>query len=281
MATHVGSRLGQPDAERPDGQYAFVAGIYVAVLLAPALVLAQSAIVDGAAALYVGFLVAVTIVTGVAGWIVARTPGLAVSLGRRDAVWLLVAVPFAWIGGAFGAVTVGLDPPGLAVVLGMVGTAGGALLGVLLVSMSRTRHANAALANAVERATWDARWPRRWRRIGGGVSVAAFALSTVGILSAYVFDVEWGWNLYHLVFVGAVLMNVVNPRTFRATDAGLVVERPLQRQFRPWSAYERFEFTDDALVVYPAAWWRPAHRCDLADVEDVDAARAALAEQLP
>jgi hypothetical protein len=71
------------------------------------------------------------------------------------------------------------------------------------------------------------------RRIAGGVSVMAFTVSILGILAAFVFDSEWGWRLYYLLFVGVVLMNVLNPRTFRVTDTGLVVENPLQRQFRP------------------------------------------------
>lgn len=75
-------------------------------------------------------------------------------------------------------------------------------------------------------------------------------------------------------------MNLLNPRTFRVTDAGLVIEHPLQRQFRPWSAYMGYELTEDALVVQPAVWWRPAHRCDREDIEDVDAAVTVLDDTL-
>lgn len=267
---------GQPNAKRPDATYAFVAGLYAAALFAPALVLALSRVVADAGALYVGFLVAVAGVTAVAGWLVARTPGLAVALGRRDAAWLLVVVPFAWFGGAFGGAAVGVEPPDLAAPLAVVATAGGMLLGIALVSMSRTRHADAALAGATDLAEWEARWPRRLRR--AGVGVAAFAVSAVGLVAAVGFGVDWGWRLYYLIFVAAPLANVANSRTFRVTDAGFVVERPLQRRFRPWSAFDGYELTDDALVVRPAAWWRPAHRCDRADVDDADAAGAALDE---
>lgn len=280
MTTHSRRPRGRSNAERPDGQYAFVAGLYVAAFLAPALVLALSGVVTDAAVLYVGFLVAVTGVTGVAGWVVSRTAGLAVSLGRSDAVWLLAVLPFGWFGGVLGAAAVGVDPPALAAPVAVIGTAGGMLCGIVLVAMSRTRHANAALVDAVDLAEWDARWPRRWRRAAGVVSTVAFTASALGIISAFVFDFEWGWRLYYLLFVGVVLMNLLNPRTFRVTDAGLVIDHPLQRLFRPWSAYRSYELTEDALVVRPAAWWRPAHRCDRADIEDVDSAVTALADTL-
>lgn len=280
MATRGRRTLGRSDAERPDGQYAFVAGLYAAAFLAPALVLGLSRAVTDAAALYVGFLVAVTGVTAVAGWVVSRTPGLAVGLGRHDAVWLLVVLPLGWFAGVFGAAAVGVDPPDIAAPLAVVGTGGGTLLGIVLVAMSRTRHADAALEGAVDLAEWEARWPRRWRRVAGGVSILAFTASTLGVVSAFAFDSGWGRRLYYLLFVGVAVAPLLNPRTFRATDAGLVVERPLQRQFRPWSAYASYELAADALVIRPAAWWRPAHRCDRADVDDLDAAVAALEESL-
>ncbi|MFC6862827.1 hypothetical protein ACFQGE_05060 [Halomicroarcula sp. GCM10025817] len=276
MATHIRRTLGQSSTEGPDSLYVLVAGLYVAAFLAPALVLGLSRAVTDAAVLYVGFLVAVASVTVVASGIVSRTPGLAVSLGRYDAVWLLAVLPFCWFGGVFGAVAVGLEPPNFAVPLAVIGTAGGMLLGIMLVAMSRTRYANAALADAVDFAEWEARWPRRWRRVAGGISLVAFTVSTLGIISAFVFNSEWGWWLYNLLFVGVVLMNVLNPRTFRVTDAGLVIEHPLQRQFRPWPTYTSYELTDEALVLHPVEWWRPAHRCDRADIDDVDAAVTAL-----
>lgn len=73
-------------------------------------------------------------------------------------------------------------------------------------------------------------------------------------------------------------MNVLNPRTFRVTDAGLVVEYPLQRQSRPWSVYMSYELSDRALVIRSAAWWRSSHRCDRDDIADVEAVRFALNE---
>jgi MFS family permease len=281
MTTHTGVTSGRAAVGRPDGEYAFVAGLYAAALLAPALVLLLASVRSDAATLYVGFLLAVTGLTAIAGWVVSRIPGFASRLGRRDAVWLLVVLPFGWFAGAFGADAVHVDLPGVAVPLAVVCTAGGMLLGLMLVAMSRTRHADSVLERTTESAAWEARWPRRWRRVAAGVSVGAFAASAVGFVAAFGFGIEWGWRLYYLLFVGAVLMNVLNPRTFRVTDAGLVVENPLQRHFRPWSAFAGYELTDDALVIRSAARWRPDHRSDRADVEDVDAVVTALDEHLP
>lgn len=141
------------------------------MFVAPALVLALSRVVADAAVLYIGLLVAVTVGTSVAGWIVSRTTGLAVNLGRHDAVWLFILLPFSWFGGVFGTADLGIEPPDLAAPLAVSGTAGGILLGIILVAMS-TRHANAVLKDAVEVVEWKARWPRRWRWIAGGISMS-------------------------------------------------------------------------------------------------------------
>jgi hypothetical protein len=281
MATHAEAALRQPRAERPDLEYAFVAGLYVAALVVPALVIALSRVVADAAVLYVGFLVAVTAVTAVAGRVISKIPGFAVRLGRHDVVWVLVVLPFGWFGGVFGADALHIHPPAIAIPLAVFATAGGMLLGIVLVAMSRTRYADAILEGATEFAEWEARWPRRWRRVAGGVMICAFTASTVGFVAVLGFGLEWGWRLYYALFIAIPLMNLLNPRTFRVTDAGIVVEHPVQRLFRPWSAFTDYELTADALVIRSAAWWRPVHRCDRADIEDVDAAVTVVDEWLP
>lgn len=254
----------------PDTPYALVVGLYLAVLIAPAVVLAIRQVVADAAILYISFLTAVTGVTILVGMIVSRTTGLVRILGRHDAVWLLAVLPFGWFGGAFGAIAVGYQPPNLVFPLAVVGTAGGMLLGIVLVAMSRTRYADAVFEETTELTEWDARWPHRWRRVGGAIAIGAFALSTIGILAAFIFDSEWGWRLYYLLFVGVLSMNLLNERTFRLTDAGIIVEHPLQRLFRPWSAFESYELTDDALIIRSRTWWLPAHRCDRSEIDDVE-----------
>lgn len=277
MATHTRAALCQTNAERPDAEYALVAGLYVAALLTPVVMLGLARAIADAAILYISFLGAVTGITIVAGWAVSRTAGLAVSLGRRDVTWLLAVVPFAWFVSVFGtAGIVGIEPPGIAVLLAMVTTGGGLFLGLILITMSRTRHAAAVLKGSDDLAQWEARWPPRWRRVSVGVAIIASVGYVGGIVAQVAFGVDWAGSVSLLMFLWAPMAGAVNPRTFRVTDAGLIVERPLQRQFRPWSAFASYELTDDALVIRPTAWWRPAHRCDRTDIEDVDAAVAAL-----
>lgn len=277
MATHSTAQPDRRDAERPDAAYALVAGLYVAALLAPAVVAALSAITSNAAALYVGLLGAATGVAVAAGWLVSRIPGLAVDLGRRGASRLLVVVPFVWTAVAFVALAaVGVDIPAAVSLLGIVSAVGGAFLGTTLLAMSRTRHAAVELAAAAELVRWEARWPPRWRRASVGAAVVGVVGGVAGVIARLALGWEWAGSLYYLLFLWTPFAGLATPRTFRATETGLVVERPLQRRFRPWSAFENYELAEGALLVRPAARWRPTHRCDRADVAELDAVLAAL-----
>lgn len=278
MSIPTGTGHDHAYASKPDGPYALVAGLYASAHLAPLILLAVSGVVTNGGVRYLTFLLTVTGVTAVSGWLVSRAPGLAVTVGRHDITWLLVVAPLAWFGGWYvGFGPLGVDPPTFVAALSVLGVVGGMLCGLLLVTMSRTRHADAATADVTEFVAWEARWPRRWRRVASAVSIGAFAVGAVGFAGAFVLGDEWwGWGLYNVVFVGAVLMNVLNPRTFRVTEAGLVVEHPFVRRFRPWSAFAGYEVTTDALVIEPTNWWRLAHRCDRDDIDDFDAATAAL-----
>lgn len=61
------------------------------------------------------------------------------------------------------------------------------------------------------------------------------------------------------------------------TDAGLGIERsPERRRYRPWSVFDRYDLTDDTLVVYSSSGWKPSLRCARADIEDSEAAVTAL-----
>jgi hypothetical protein len=244
-------------------------------------VLVLARVVTDAAVLYSSSLVVVACLTVSVGWTVSRIRGLAVELGRRDAAWLLGVLPFGWAGGLFGATSLGLSLPSIAVPLAILGTGGGAFFAVVLVSMSRTRHADAALEEMTRSVEWEARYPRRWRQIALVVALGLLAVGVVQFAARSLLGWDTGWGFYYLLYFWIPLVVPANPRTFGVTTAGLVVERPLQRQFRPWSAFTGYELTDDALVIRSAAWWRPAHRCDTADIDHVDAVVAALDECLP
>lgn len=264
----------------PDVSYALVAGLYVGLLLTPGVVAGLARVTDDAGVLYVGFLVSVAVLAGVAGWAVRRVPGLAVGLGRTDAVWGLTALPVVWSVGVFGTLSLATGLPTATVPAVLVGVAGGTLLGLVLVVMSRNRHASVALEGTTDLVTWEARWPERWRRFATVVLVVTFGLAAAGFLASFVFGREWGWSLYNAMFLGVPFMNLLNTRTFRATDAGLLVGYPGARRFRPWSEYDGVEGSRRSLVVRSAAPWRPAHRCDTADIDDVGAVVTALEDRI-
>jgi hypothetical protein len=263
-------------AASPDGAYAVVAGCYVAALLTPAAMVVLAQFLHSAGGRYVGFLCTVAGVAAAAGLLVARTPGLAVRLGRHPATRLLALVPLLWVGGLVGVAV--LDSPvssSALLVAGLCGVAG-AVLGLVLSTMSRNRYAAACLVGVERRVEWEARWPRRWRRASLVIVVVTGGLGALGLLGRFVAALDALAVLVPLVYVWPVFAGVYNPRTFAVTDVGLVVERPLVRRLRPWAAIEGYALTADAIVVRQRAWWRPALRSDRNDVADVDAVVAAL-----
>ncbi|WP_380679287.1 hypothetical protein [Salinigranum sp. GCM10025319] len=265
---------------RPDPQYAFVGGLYVAALLTPAVTLAAGTAVRDAATLYVGFLAVWAAITALAGWRISRTDGLAVRIGRHDASWLLAVLPFAAFVGAFAALAFVESVPGVVVPLAMITMIAGVLFGLPFVVMSQTRHVDAVTADATEFAAWEARWPRRWRRVAVGAMVLGLASALVAIVAQLGFGTPWADYVYLLALVWTPLASAATPRTFRVTDAGVVVERPLHRRLLPWEAFAGYSVSDDALVLVPAAWWRPKLRSDRDDVADLDAVVSALDRNL-
>lgn len=281
MATRTESRGGLSNGERPDTLYAFVAGLYVAILLTPITILGISTVSADGATLYVSFLVSITLLGIIAGWLISHTAGLAVRLGRHDMIWLLVTIPFVPFVGIFAASGIGISPPGIAVVLAMVTMIGGMFTGLPLVTMSRNRYTTAALAGTTEITEWEGRWPQRWRWIAIGAMIIAILGSVAGIIAQLVFNVDWGGYLYAVMVLWSPLAGVTNPRTFRVTDAGLVVERPMLHRFRPWTVFTGYSLNDEALVIYREGWWRQNLRCDRDDIDDIDAVTAALDTVMP
>lgn len=276
MASSTSNVSERTLAPRPDAVYGFVCGLYGSSLLTPGIMLALSQYFDDAAVLYGGFLASLAVCSALIGWVVSRMSGVAVKLGSTDAVWVLLVLPFGWFGGIFGAASLWSSPPPIAIPLSIFGTGGGVFLGILLVVMSRSRHAVYVLEDALELVEWEARWPARWRKLGTVILIVTFGLGAIGAVSVFVFSSEWGWALYYVMFIGIPFMNLLNPRTFLVTDAGLSVGNPVLQHFRPWSAFEGFDRTEDTLVICSAVWWRPSYRCDIRDIEDAKAVVGAL-----
>ena len=118
------------------------------------MILVLARVITDAAVLYASTVVVITCLSVSVGWTVSRIPGLAVELGRRDAAWFLGVLPFGWAGGLFGATSLDRSLPAIAVPLAILGTGGGALFGIVLVSMSRTRRADAALEETTQSTEW-------------------------------------------------------------------------------------------------------------------------------
>lgn len=276
------------DSNATDGTdpfFGFLAGLYAAALVAPAVVIGVALrVTTDPATLYLALLGTVTAVVAVFG-ATARRESLAVRLGGSRWVWLAIAVPFAYLVVLFASFVGGSDLPGVVGGLAFLGALSGTLVGLGVVVAARNRYSKAVLADAEEYARWSARAPERDRRIAKAGALAAFVLGISGFFASVLFEfapLRWIGNV--LIPTAAGFLGGTDERTLTVTADGLVVKRPLNRRVRPWSAYESYSMSDDALVVHRAGWsaWGVRDvRCDIHDVEDVSAVEAALAEFLP
>ncbi|WP_115862789.1 hypothetical protein [Halorussus litoreus] len=268
-----------------DGFFGFLAGLYAAVLVAPAVVtaLALRVTTDGGT-LYVSLLATVVAVVAAVGYL-ARSERLAVRLGGTRWVWLAPVVPFGYAGGfVLGAASDSVS--GAVVGVSMLGMLAGAFAGLGLAVAARNRHAKAVLATAEEYARFTARGPERDRRLVTWSVALLMGAGAVGFLATLVVgrleSSQWLFNL--AIAAGAGLMGATAERTVAVTDAGLLVGNPVSKRVRPWSAFESYAMTDDAVVVRRAGWspWglRDVRR-DPEEVEDPDAVAAALGRVLP
>lgn len=124
-------------------------------------------------------------------------------------------------------------------------------------------------------ASWSARQPPRVRRRTTYAGAALSVLAVGYVVAALALDVEFAATNWWLVFgpVGVVLATVDNERSVEVRDGGVLVDSSLVA----WDDYDRFELTEEALVLHrDSRVFDHADRFDRADVEDLDAAVAAL-----
>jgi hypothetical protein len=283
---HTDESDGSDANRRTDGVFGFVAGLSAAALVAPAIAIwvALRVSADPAVLYFVllGTVVAVTTSVG----LVARREWLAVRLGASKWGWSAMVVPFVYYAGLFVAGLVRGDaPPGPVAGIAVVGAVAGLLVGAGLVAASHNRHAEAALADADELAHFTAPAPERDRRVATRAMVGLVAAGVLGIVGSVALDYPpFRWLFQWVVPVAAGLYGSTSPREVGVSDAGLVVGNPVYRRFRPWSAYESYAVSEEAIVVRRAGWsprgLRDLRR-DATEVKDSGEVAAALGEFLP
>jgi hypothetical protein len=161
----------------------------------------------------------------------------------------------------------------------------GTFAGLGLVAAAHNRHAKAVLADAEEYVRFTASAPARDRRLAKWAAIGLVVAGAAGLAVSVLPQFEaFRWLFQLLVPFGAALYGTTTDREVVVADAGLVVSNPVHRQVRPWSAYESYDVTDDAVVVRRAGWsmWglRDLRR-DPKDADDPDAVAAALGTVLP
>ena len=253
--------------EQLDGRFGLVAGLYVAALLSPALLLIVIPWLGLASwPVALGSLGAVgAVLTITVAWTVSRQSEF---VAWFDSAWIAFLVPavgilpmsfylfhfFLFV--AFAVTDLQADTTANLVgfvgfFLGIVAT----LLGEYLVLRARTQLANATVDDTDVVVEWTAGWPRRARLwfMGG-------TLAVIGLLAGLAFwRLEWRAVTTVLPF-GTVLMivlsSMVSERTYRATSVGLEQRREgrwfVSRRLIPWSRFDDFSVTDDAIVLHRA-----------------------------
>ncbi len=197
-----------------------------------------------------------------------------------------MGLPFLYFAGLFGAGVVrGEDPPGVVAGLAIVGALAGFLTSIGFVAASHNRHTKAMTADAEELVRFTAPAPNRDRRVVERVVAGLFVAGALGFAvgAAIGFD-PLRWLFQMLVPMAPGLWGSTTDRNVVVSDAGVVTGNPAYKRFRPWSAFESYDVTDDAIVVRRAGWsaWglRDLRR-DPEAVDDSEEVAAALGKFFP
>lgn len=268
-----------------DGFFGLVAGLYAAALVAPAVAIGVALRFSAApGVLFFTLLGSTVVVAGAVGWPARRT-ALAVWLGQSPRMWTPLVLPFGYFGAlALPVLAGGEAPSGPVAALAVVGALAGVLVGAGLSTAARNRHAKAVLADAEELARFSASAPERDRRVGKWAFGGLLAVSVVGFGVSVVTGIEpLRWLFQIVTPLGASLFGMTTERRVAVTDAGLLVGNAVSKGVRPWSDFESYSVTEEAIVVRRAGWSARGLRDVRRDASEVDreAVAAALGEFLP
>jgi hypothetical protein len=261
-----------------------VAGVYAGVLLAPPVLAAVAvSVTTDAGALFLGILAVVFGVTVGATVALREWTGLASRLDTIPRRAALALGPLALVAGEI-AVASAVDlrlPSGIGA-LAFVGALGGLVAGSILGIMARTRAVKARVAGLPVEAEWRAGWPERHRRLATAGAGVAMLGGLAGFAAGLLLDEPWLLTLSHVAIpVGAGVLGVSQPRTYRLTAAGVEDDNSVVRRLYPWETVTGYRATGEAVVLSRTGLHRPALRWDATDVEDVDELVAALDRYAP
>ena len=277
---------GQPVAalfdERPDDVFALVAGLALALVIAPLVTAVAIRVLADLALSYIVLLGTGASVTTGGALVVRRVRGLPERIGRSRRHWLLALAGPALVGIAGLALLVAGEFSAADGVLGVVAVGGGLAGGGVLSFMAHSRYVKAVTAESEHFATWRAGWSERRKQ-----PLTAFAaVAVVGGVLAIAVAILIRIDLLRLVgqFViplAAVAYAATQPRTYTATAAGLQAELPAARKLHEWNRFEGYVLDDDAIVLHYRAAWRLPVICAREELDDEEAVVAALDRALP
>lgn len=250
---------------RLDTRFGFVAGLYVATLVSPPLLLTiivRFQLRNGPFVL--GLLGMVGMVcTAIFARLVTHRGGLVAWL---HSTWLAWLVPTAGIIPMFAYAVLVLRYIAFTVTdlrtesaVTLIGFAGFLLgivalcLGSVVVIMARSRLVNATVGDSDVDIEWTTSWPRR-DRFKCMIGTLFLFAPLVGL---FLWQTNW-WAIYIVSTLGLLLIlslqSVMSERTYRVSPVGLERRREgrwaVSRQLTPWSQFAGFSVTDDALILH-------------------------------
>lgn len=195
-------------------------------------------------------------------------------LHGRVGVVLFVGVPVVLLVGVLASLVTASTPDDGVVSTLLAGAIAATVGGVVVLAANLPLWKAGVRSSTTVYASWSARRPptqrRRTKRAAGALAVVVLAASVGAFFLGVALDLTW-WTVF--APLTAVFASVENERTVEVGDAGVLVDSTLVA----WDDYESFAVTDDALVLHRASRYVDrADRFDRADVEDFEAAVAAL-----
>ena len=276
---------GDPTATKPTFRAAI--GLYAGALLAGSATTGAALAIDDPLRLVA--IAAVTFASGtvVGAGLAGRPRDLPARLGRtwrRKLAVVCAALPFAAV--IVGSVMGPLGSPVGHAALGSAFAVG--ISGLVLSQVAENSYVDAAIRGVEPVASW--RWD--WSPSGSrAFDLSQFLLVGTGGLLAVLgaIDGDWWTAIAWIGLIVAVaVVNIAEGRwvrwlpgtptaRVRVYEHGFATERPLRRQFVPWSSIVQVQLRDDALVVDRGTF---DHQFDRDDLEDAEAFFAALERRL-